>query len=85
MLRQIQSCHKISSRTAGRSLRKPIYTLVDHYMAYGGLSEEEPLNKANDTLCSVPTSTLKAKLKGLGIKIPNATDTFAATFAKISC
>jgi hypothetical protein len=84
--RQIPGHYKMNSRGTWWGIRKPIYTLVEHYMAHDGLSEEEALNTANETYCSVPRSTrngcngrrpikavaaaFKAKIKELGINRP---------------
>jgi hypothetical protein len=81
--RQIPGHSKINARGSWWGVRKPIYTLVEHYMAHDGLSEQEALHKANETFCSVSPSTrngkrpikavsaaFKAKVKELGINTP---------------
>jgi hypothetical protein len=78
--RQIPGQKKDTKRSTWWNERKPIFTLIEHYLATG-MREEDALNLANFTYCSAPpnkttgkraikvvSAAFKKKLKELGIK-----------------
>lgn len=56
---QIPGQKKVTTRSTWWNLRRPIFTLIEHYLSY--MTEEDALSEANATFCSVPSNRTNRK------------------------